>query len=469
MKTTDYYLLPFHFDKFNDKEILVNLFGDFLIAEQGTAEKTVYREIMDESQIKNLVSNHFISQSKYPANMDILATRYRTKKSFLEEFTALHIIVVTLNCNQACTYCQVSSINSTKNTCDINWEDLKKSVEMIFESPSQHITIEFQGGEPLLAFDKVKSAIEYAESLNSQHQKNITFVICSNAIGMDEAKLEYMKQHHVLLSTSLDGPEAIHNRNRKFHTDASHREVIKGINLSKSILGEENVSALMTTTIHSLPHPKEIIDEYRKQGFRNIFFREINPFGYAVNNRIADYSTDDFIRFYKEGFEYILELNRAGEVFIEDYAAILLRKILTPFSTGFVDLQSPAGIINSVLVYNYDGYVYVSDEARMMVEKGDHFFRIGHVNDGLKKIISGPKVAEIAKHWSNESLPGCSDCAYQVYCGADPVRNYLKTGDMEGYRPESEFCHKNKTLIKYLIEKTLAPDNYRIFQSWLAN
>lgn len=66
---------------------------------------------------------------------------------------------------------------------------------------------------------------------------------------------------------------------------------------------------------------------------------------------------------------------------IEEFAAIILRKILTPWCTGFVDLQSPAGIINSVLVYNYDGYLYASDESRMLAEEGDYTFRIGSVKE----------------------------------------------------------------------------------------
>ena len=45
-----------------------------------------------------------------------------------------------------------------------------------------------------------------------------------------------------------------------------------------------------------------------------------------------------------------IELNKQGEFFVEDYARIILTKILTPFSTGYVDLQSPSGAINNVIV-----------------------------------------------------------------------------------------------------------------------
>ena len=49
--------------------------------------------------------------------------------------------------------------------------------------------------------------------------------------------------------------------------------------------------------------------------------------------------------------------------------------MLTPFATGFVDLQSPAGVGISGAIYDYDGSVYVSDEARMMARFKNYFFK----------------------------------------------------------------------------------------------
>ena len=143
--------------------------------------------------------------------------------------------------------------------------------------------------------------------------------------------------------------------------------------------------------------------------------------------------------------------------------------MLTPFCTGFVDLQSPAGIINSVLVYNYDGYVYASDESRMLAENGDYTFRLGSVHDRYEDIVFGPKVQKIAQIWANETLAGCSDCALRNYCGADPVRNYSTQGDMYGHRPTSLLCKKNKAIIEYLITLIIErkEEVLPIFKRWL--
>lgn len=155
----------------------------------------------------------------------------------------------------------------------------------------------------------------------------------------------------------------------------------------------------MTTSELSINHPKEIIDNYLSNGFNNIFLRPLNPYGLALNNTNWETYFDKFIEFYKSALNYIIDINIQDRFFVEEFTSILLRKILTPFTTGFVDLQSPSGIINSVIVYNYDGYVYASDESRMLAEYNDYTFKLGHVTDRYESIFYGRKAQQIALIW----------------------------------------------------------------------
>ena len=131
--------------------------------------------------------------------------------------------------------------------------------------------------------------------------------------------------------------------------------------------------------------------------------------------------------------DYIIELNKKGTFFVEGYAALLLRRILTPFATGFVDLQSPAGVGIAGAIYDY--------------------FRLGNVNeDSYQCMFNGEKLHEIISNACNECLPECAECVFQPYCGADPVRNMSEQGDMVGHRPTNEMCKKNKAIMHYLFE-----------------
>ena len=266
--------------------------------------------------------------------------------------------------------------------------------------------------------------------------------------------MKYCKENDVLISTSLDGPAFIHNQNRHRSENNSYELAVKGIKRSREALGPDKVSALLTTTLLSLDHPCEIVEEYFNLGFRSIFLRSISPYGFALRSPGKNrYETTQFLDFYKKALARIIEYNLNGEFFREEYATIILKKMLTPFPVGFVDLQSPSGMINNVVVFNYDGKVYATDESRMFAEMKDFTFQLGDLDiDSYEKIFYGEKAIRFSESWTNESLPGCSECAFQTYCGADPVFNYATQGDIFGYRPTSAFCQKNMEIIRYLFE-----------------
>lgn len=468
MTEQPYYLLPFDFTEISGKEVLVTELGDMIVSPKGTVQKIVDRSLPKNDLYKSLVSNFFISEQIIPPLVEVYAERLREKKRFLESWTGLHIFVMTLRCNQNCVYCQASSQNEDSVGCSMSKETMAKGVELMFRSPSDSITMEFQGGEPTLVPDVIEYGIQLAEEKNKTANKEIHYVLCTNSIRLTDRMLEICKKYGVVISTSLDGPAFLHNANRG-KLD-SYEKVVAGIAKGREAVGHEKVSALMTTSVEGLNYPIEIVDEYVKLGFRSMFLRALNPYGLATHNdNWSDY-TNRFIEFYKKAFEHILDLNKQGTYFVEEFAAIILRKILTPYCTGFVDLQSPAGVINSVLIYNYDGGVYCSDESRMLAEFNDYTFKLGSVNDRYEDLVFGKKAKEIANIWANEALAGCSDCAIKQYCGADPVRNYSTQGDMYGNRATSLLCRKNKAIIEYLISLMIErPDEVMpIFRSWVA-
>lgn len=463
-----YWLLPFTYSNLSGNEILVNEVGDMIVAPIGSVRSIVQRTIDVKSDLyKSLVSNFFISEKRIPDLIDVYASRLSEKHRFLNDHTALHIFVLTLRCNQNCVYCQASSQDENCHGKSMSIHTMEQSVKLMFCSKCRDLTMEFQGGEPTLEPKLIRYGIELAEAINKTEQRTMHYVLCSNSINLTDEMLEVCKSYNVVISTSLDGPAWLHNKNRG--KIDSYERVVKGIEKARSFLGFDKVSALMTASESALDYPCEIVDEYLRLGFHNIFLRALNPYGLASDNPNWELYTNRFIDFYKSAFEHILELNKNGCFFIEEYAAIILRKVLTPWCTGFVDLQSPAGIVNSVLIYNYDGCVYASDESRMLAEQNDYSFCLGSVDEQYEKLVYGPKVNEWAKVWANEVLAGCSDCFIRAYCGADPVRNHSTQGDSYGFRPTSFLCKKNKAIIEYLISLyiTRREEVEPIFMSWI--
>ncbi len=470
----NYQILPFHFERFDESRyLLTNDVGEFIFLSNENFHEFVSGNMDVKSDVfYDIESKQIATTDKVGNVVNMLATKLRTKKSILRNFTELHMVVPTLRCNSSCVYCQVARKNMKDYTADMTKGTAKNVVKTIFMSPSPCIKIEFQGGDPSTDFGMVKYIIEEAEWINLRKKKNLEFVICTNITLLDEEKVKYLKKHKCFVSTSLDGPRDLHNQNRPLQATTHNYEIFEAkLAMIRRVWGDnECVSALMTTSRYSLGRFKEIINEYRRFGFTNIFLRSLNPYGFAQQYKEKiSYPIEDFIANYKEGLNYIIELNKQGVFFVESYAALLLRRILTPFATGFVDLQSPAGVGIAGVIYDYDGNVYVADEGRMMARFKNYYFQLGNVNtDDYQNIFNGNKLHDIISKSCTECLPACSYCVFRPYCGADPVRNMSTQGDVIGFRPKSEMCKKTKAIIHYLFEllDKNDPEINRIFWSW---
>jgi His-Xaa-Ser system radical SAM maturase HxsB len=399
--TTFYRLLPFRFSLLDqDQYVLTNLAGEFVIANRPILLDLLAHRLPNTDPVYcELRARHFLMDESTSIAPTLLSIKLRTRYHRLAEFTGLHLFVVTLRCEHACPYCQVSRQSEDKPRYDMSPEAASAALALALRSPSTHIKIEFQGGEPLLNFALIKSLVEEAEFRNQTAGKELAFVIATNLALIDEDILTFCHEHSILVSTSLDGPRDLHNANRPRSGGDSYERTIRGIKLARLALGHDRVSALMTTTEASLPRVRDIIDEYVAQEFRGIFLRPLSPYGFAVKTRSYQaYTTDRWLGFYKEGLDYIIELNRNGHDFVEYYASTILKKMLTSEDPGYVDLMSPAGIGIGAVVYNYDGNIYASDESRMLAEMGKDEFKLGHVlTHTYEEIFTSPKLLDLSK------------------------------------------------------------------------
>jgi len=452
----EYQLLPFRFSELNHKKyILTNFAGEYYPIDKSKLEALVnHRLHSDDQDYINLRAKQFLLDAHNEIAPELLALKVRTKYSRLSEFTGLHIFVVSLRCEHSCPYCQVSRQSEDKEAYDMSAEVAEKALDLVFQSPSSAIKIEFQGGEPLLNFELIRKIVVSAEERNKSANKVLAFVIATNLALITQNILEFCKVHNIHISTSLDGPEDLHNKNRPRPGKDSYARVIKGIELVRETLGRDQVSALMTTMDNSLHRVREIIDEYLRLEFEGIFLRQLSPYGFAIKTKsFRSYGMDKWLNFYKQGLDYIIELNKKGIRFQEYYATTVLTKMLTSQEPGFVDLMNPSGIGIAGIVYNYDGSVHASDESRMLAEMGDNTFRLGHVlENSFEEIFTSEALLNPLEESFTLSAPMCSDCAYEPFCGAEPVYHYATTKDFLARKPESEFCKRNMTIFKYLIE-----------------
>lgn len=464
-----YTIMPINFKYFDGNILVTTDHGDHLWMSQADFDALLRGASTENIDLYHSLKSKQILSTDIATSIDIAAAKIRSRKRFLYDFTSLHMLVTTVRCNQRCEYCQASCEEENAHNYDMSVDIAEKIVDAIFMSPSPSIKIEFQGGEPTLNWNVIDFVVKYATKSNQSHNKKLDFVLCTNLTAINEDKLKFLADHNVYLSTSLDGPKDVHDFGRKLRCgDSAYETFRKNLDTARSILGEDHVDALMTTTKYSLARSKDIVDEYLNLGFNGLFLRALNPYGFAAEQRDKlGYTAKEFVDFYKESLGYILDQNRRGVPVTEYYTALLFSRMMTSQSTGFVDLQSPSGAGISGAIYDYNGDVYPADEARMLARMGDRSFCMGNVTqDSFDKIFGGPVVRDIAAKSCLEIVPGCADCVYRPYCGADPIRNYLEHGDIIGKQPLSHFCSKNMKTFDHLFSLLLDEDEFVLDTLW---
>ncbi|MGC8928263.1 MAG: His-Xaa-Ser system radical SAM maturase HxsB [Myxococcota bacterium] len=455
--------------------VLTNDAGDFHTVSIGEFYRLAKGEVKEDSSLGRIL----VEKNLFPGRIDKekMVDRVRKKMKFLNAGPNLHIVIPTLRCNQQCLYCHASRRDEHKSGYDMTEETAKKVVDTIFDSTSPQITIEFQGGEPLVNFDIVKFIIEYALEKNKEINKELYFSIVTNLSRIDEKKIKYLLDRGVLFCTSLDGPQEIHDKNRPFSKNSSYRETIKWmtkINKEYKRRGYDtnlyHVDALMTTTRESLSHAREIVDEYVRHGIKVIHIRPLNPLGFASRtwSKIG-YTTEEFLRFYFEVLDYVIELNLKGIEIQERTAALFIIKMITDRDPNFLDLRSPCGAGIGQMAYNYDGKIFTCDEARMMHEMGEDLFLLGSAGkEFYVDLVGSPITRSILVASLLDSYPYCQGCAFKPYCGICPIINYMEQGDIFGSMEHSSKCHINKAILSYLFNKMHNPSNelFQIFKKW---
>lgn len=396
---------------------------------------------------------------------------YRERYHFLWQGPSLHIIVVTFRCNQACIYCHSAAIpeNADRKIYDLDIDTAKEILNFIFQSNAQSLSIEYQGGEPLLNWEVIEYITDNAIEKAKIHKRIVEFNMATNLTLMTEDLAnkiigEYWIKKKVKFgfSTSLDGPKEVHDKNRPLRDGgSSYERVVYWLEW----FWERHrwvPNALLTITKYSLPYWKEIVEEYVKMHQPSIWIRVPNRIGRAKRNP-WNVSEEEFIDFYKKSLDYIIELNRNGIPIEETYTKIILKKMFEKRDPVFTDLQSPlcGGIIGQ-LSYKPNGDIHTCDEGKIFEE-----FKLGNVKTHtLKDILNSDKAKQFFRASCIESYPTCLQCPYKFMCGACPVNSYAEFGTMFAYMPSFYKCKINKEIFRTIIRKLMNKDR-QILLKWI--
>jgi His-Xaa-Ser system radical SAM maturase HxsB len=458
MHKEDFAIVPFNSTIIKDRYLVSNFMGGWDFLDKAEFRKLHSLRISPQSPFFNRLREKGLIVDE--GNLKKALEDYRNLNANLFRDTSLHIAVLTTRCNLSCRYCQTKAVPQQ----DMNIEVVRRILKYLFDVKNPNVTLEFQGGEPLLNWRVLSILIEQARKFNAGAKK-LQLALVSNLTLMDEEKMKFLVDFDVDICTSLDGPKEIHDRNRIFSTGKGSYDIVTAkVKKLKKLFGKK-VSFLPTVTRYSLDHYREIIDEYVKWEQEEISLRPVNRLGIACGNWLSlGYSAEEFIAYYRKSLDYILSLNRKGIMIRERMARIMLDKILSKRDPGYVDLMNPCGMGRMTIAYMPDGDCYPCDEARMA---GEEEFKLGNImqedyEDLMKK--------ENFMHLLGSSLVNLWDynSAFFPWLGTCPVLNYTTQNNIVP-KISCSLMHKiYRFQFQYVFEKMAEDEgNVEIFKRWV--
>ena len=139
---------------------------------------------------------------------------------------------VTSKCNLSCGYCyeygEDKIVEASTKPRFMNEATAKQSVDFMFsesgDSPSVNLT--FFGGETLLNFKMLQSALAYAKDKGRALGKQVNASLTTNATLLREEVIDWIVENDVGVTVSIDGAREQQDKHRVFSNGMGSYDII---------------------------------------------------------------------------------------------------------------------------------------------------------------------------------------------------------------------------------------------------
>ncbi len=121
---------------------------------------------------------------------------FRTPAMEFSTFT----VILTDRCNFHCSYCY-----QARKNLDLGISPIAEALDFLFPRFTRDCTVNFYGGEPLLAYETLRRTVVHLQRLNRGREKRVRYALSTNGSLLTEEALEFLDEHSFHLLLSFDG------------------------------------------------------------------------------------------------------------------------------------------------------------------------------------------------------------------------------------------------------------------------
>jgi uncharacterized protein len=331
---------------------------------------------------------------------------------------------ITHDCNLRCEYCYAGE----KFSCHMDIDTAKKIIDFAFAiTPSnESIDFGFFGGEPFLQLPLMEDIIAYIHTKDASNP--IAFNITTNGTLLSDEILRFIRRHNIQLSISIDGPEYIHDRKRKYKNGrGTLKTVLKNIKEISQGLEHFQVNAVFgpETVAHLDKTVRFLINE-------EIYNIHLNP---DISALWDEKSLPLIAKSYDEVADTYIEMFECNQ----EIAVNLLDNKLILFFKGGYELSDRCGMGESEFGFAPSGNVYPCE--RLIGDDTDDNMLMGNIHTGVNLLAR----CAIGKQFASSNTE-CKECSFGKYCmNWCGCTNYHMTGLTD--KMSAVMCHSERHAI----------------------
>jgi len=191
------------------------------------------------------------------------------------------VLEVAQACNLRCTYCYAGGGSYGGKSRLMHPALARRAAQHLVEASGdrQQVTLVLFGGEPLLNLPALRAAVLEAEDATRKAGKQLVVSLTTNGTRFTPALLDFLREHRIGITISIDGPPDIHDANRRYAgrtRRGSYADVVEGLALTRTH-AMRPPAARVTLTPEQWSRIPEVFAHLLDLGFLEVGIAPVSP------------------------------------------------------------------------------------------------------------------------------------------------------------------------------------------------